>query len=127
MKNFQSYIPGTMKSALLCISLLLAPMQLHARDVSFQWTANPEPFTGYKLYYKEGADSTSPYDGSGLNEGSAPITLDKVTAYTVTGLSPDKTYQFVLTAYNETEESGYSTIVTVSPDPFPTIISIVLR
>ncbi len=71
---------------------------------------------GYKLYYKTGETSAAPYDGTGLTEGDSPILLDKVTTFTVTGLSDTETYHFVLTAYDDNEESGYSVLVTVTPD-----------
>lgn len=114
---------------ILTLILLSAPIAAFARDVTFQWTANPEPLSGYKLYYKTGDNSTPPFDGRGLNEGSSPIFIDKVTTFTVTGLSPDETYHFALTAYNEIEESSFSTVVTVAPEasPRPTIINITVQ
>jgi len=116
MKILQTYLPGMTKLALFAFFLLLLPGQSYAKDVTFEWTANPEPFIGYKLYYKTGGDNTPPYDGIGLNEGDSPIPIDKVTTYTVTGLSDTETYQFALTAYDDSGESGYSLIVTVTPD-----------
>ncbi len=115
MKFSQINLTTLIKLILATFFLLLTPIQSHAKDVSFEWTANPEPFIGYKLYYKTGETSAPPYDGTGLNEGSAPILLDKVTTYTVTGLSDTETYHFVLTAYDDNEESGYSALVTVTP------------
>ena len=110
--------PKTMKTklALLSFLILLIPSLSHAKDVTFQWTANPEPVVGYKLHYKTGDSNTPPYDGTGLTEGNSPIPIGKVTTYTVTGLSDSETYHFTITAYNDTEESEYSTIVTVRPD-----------
>lgn len=118
-----------MKLALLCLFILSLPVLSYARDVTFVWTANPGIVTGYKLYYNVGTNIAPPYTGTGITEGDAPITLGNVTTYTVTGLSPDKTYQFALTAYNGTEESGYSTVVSVLPStsPSPTIINIILK
>ena len=113
------HLPNLAKSALLCLSLLLVPIQTYASDVSFTWTANPEPLTGYKLYYKTGENSAPPYDGTGLNEGDSPILLEKVTSYIVTGLSPNETYHFVITAVNEADEGEYSSIVSIMPVPFP--------
>ncbi len=115
MKITQPHLPTLTKLALLSFFILLAPSLSQARDVTFQWTANPEPFIGYNLYYKTGDSNTPPYDGTGLTEGNSPISIDKVTTYTMTGLSDTETYHFVLTAYDDTEESGYSTIVTVPP------------
>lgn len=128
MKIFQTYRTGIAAFAFLCF-MLSVPVLSYARDVSFIWTANPEPVTGYKLYYKTGTDSAQPFQGTGLTEGDAPIVLGDVTTYTVTGLSPDETYSFVLTAYNDIQESVYSEIVSVEPSssPSPTIINISIR
>ncbi len=119
MKILHTYLPNVVKLALLCLSILLVPIQSHARDISFTWTATPEPLTGYKLYYKTGTVGEEPYDGTDLNEQDSPILLGKVTTTVVTGLSPNETYQFALTAYNEAGESDYSTIVPIPPLPFP--------
>jgi len=108
---------------ILCI--LISPIPSIAMDFSFEWEANPEPVTGYKLYYKVGENSERPYEGTELNEGASPITVGKVTTYTVTGLSPDKTYHFALTAYNDDGESGYSSVVTVSPDSIPDPVPVI--
>ena len=114
---------------LLALILLATPFASYARDVTFQWTANPEPLSGYKLYYKTGDSNTPPFEGRDLYEGNSPILIDKVTTFTVTGLSPDLTYHFALTAYNEIEESSFSTIVTIAPQssPRPTIINIAIQ
>ena len=119
MKILHTHLPHLAKLALLCLSILLVPIQSHARDATFTWTANSEPLTGYKLYYKIGTVNGPPYDGTDLTEGVSPILLGKVTTTTVTGLSPNESYQFALTAYNDTEESGYSTVSTILPLSFP--------
>lgn len=119
MKIFNTHLPNLAKLAFFCLSILLVPIQSHARDVSFTWTATPEPVTGYKLYYKIGTVGGEPYDGTDLNAEGSPILLGKVTTIMVTGLSPNETYQFALTAYNDTGESGYSTIVPILPLSFP--------
>jgi hypothetical protein len=118
MKVLYKHLANLMKLALLSLSLLLIPIQSHARDISFEWTAVPEPLIGYKLYAQEGDNAID-----------APITLGKVTTHTLAGLSPDKTYHFCLTAYNQAGESEYSAIVTVAPDSSlaPTIINISIR
>jgi hypothetical protein len=72
--------------------------------ISFEWTAIQEPVTGYKLYYQEGE-----------NEVDTPIMLGKVTTHTLTGLLPDKTYHFFLTAYNDAGEIGNSAIMSIQP------------
>jgi hypothetical protein len=118
MKVLFKHSGNLMKLALLSLSLLFIPIQSHARDISLVWTAVPEPLSGYKLYAQEGDNAVD-----------APITLGKVTSHTLTGLSPDKTYHFFLTAYNPAGESESSATVTVAPDssPVPTIINISIR
>lgn len=123
MKTFHTHLHGFAKLALACLFTLLVAGNSYARDVFFQWNPNPEPLTGYKLYYKAGNSSSPPYQGTGLPEGNSPIDLGKVATYTLTGLSADTTYHFVLTAYNEEKESGYSKIVTLFPNPSPDIIT----
>jgi hypothetical protein len=126
---FQTHRTRIAAFAFLCF-MLSAPVLSYARDVSFIWTANPEPVIGYKLYYKAGTDSAQAFQGTGLTQGdAAPIVLGNVTTYTVTGLSPDEKYSFVLTAFNDIQESAYSEIITVEPSssPTPTIINISIR
>jgi hypothetical protein len=122
-----NYLAKAGKLVLSCIPFLLFSTQLYAKDVSFIWEANEEPVSGYKLYYKVGENSTPPYDGTGINEGNSPIILENINTYTITGLSPDQTYHFTLTAFNDSDESGYTTIVTVFPEPRPIIINIVMN
>jgi len=115
--------------SLFCFTMILVPVLSHARDVSFTWTATPEPVTGYKLYYKTGTGTTVPYNGTGLIQGDSPILPGKVTTYTVTGLSPDETYYFAISAYSGTGESEYSAIVTIQPEgaEAPTILNISIK
>lgn len=124
MKILHASRTALLKLAFAGILMLTMSVSAFARDVSFVWTANPETVTGYKLYYKAGTDPAPPYQGTGLTEGSAPINVGNVTMYTVTGLSPTETYHFVLTAYTGTEESPYSSVVTVQPGASPKIIKI---
>ncbi|MCB2173735.1 fibronectin type III domain-containing protein [bacterium] len=100
---------------LMVCSLLLLAAPLYARDVSFAWTPNQDPVTGYRLYYKTGSDPADPFTGIGINEGNSPIAVGDTSSFTVTGLSDTETYQFALTAFNDTGESGFSEIVTISP------------
>lgn len=127
MKIFQTHLPSLAKFILiLCSAMAIFPSQTQARDVTFEWIANTETITGYRLYYKVGGDSTPPYQGIGITEGNSPISIGNTTSFTATGLSDYETYHFALTAYNGAQESGYSVIVTVSPNqnPSPTIIKI---
>ncbi len=70
-----------------------------AQSVTLEWDPNTEPdLAGYKVYY-----------GTAPRTYGTPITLGKVTTYTVTGLTPGTTYYFAVTAYNTAGlESGFS-------------------
>ena len=81
----------------------------------FSWSANEEPVTGYKLYYKMGGIAGPPFDGTDAVEGSSPIDLGKVISFTITGLLDNTTYHFALTAYNGSDESDYTDVITVFP------------
>ena len=102
----------------VCVGVIsfLTTTVAFAKDYSFAWSANPEPVEGYKLYYKVGGDPIPPFDGTGATQGSSPIDVGKVTTFTITGLDENTTYHFALTAYNGSEESGFSEIVSV-PEP----------
>nr|WP_320010682.1 fibronectin type III domain-containing protein [uncultured Desulfobulbus sp.] len=101
-----------------------------AQDYTFNWTANEEPVDGYKLYYKKGGTATAPFDGTEAGDGPSPITLGNVTTYTITGLDANAIYHFTLTAFIGTEESGYSSIITINPTeavsalPIPQLLDI---
>ena len=109
---------GYLRLFLFCLlatfSILTATESI-AKSYSFTWTANPEPVTGYKLYYKKGGTAAQPFEGTGAVEGASPVNVGKLTTYTITGLDDNATYHFALTAYNGTDESGYSQIITVQP------------
>lgn len=92
------------------------PATSFAKDYSFSWSANAEPVEGYKLYYKKGGTVGPPFDGSDSTKGTSPQVLNKVTSHTVTGLVDNTTYHFALTAFNGSEESDFTDIITVFPD-----------
>ena len=99
-----------------CITIifLFATTESFAKDYSFTWSANPEPVEGYKLYYKKGGEPLAPFNGTGAIQGPSPISIGKQTTFTITGLDDNATYYFALTAYDGSEESGYSDIVAVN-------------
>lgn len=105
------------------------------KDYSFSWSANPEPVTGYKLYYKKGGDAGPPFNGTDSSAGPSPINIGKKTSFTITGLQDNTTYHFAVTAYNSTDESDFSQVITVlpqdnSPTPVitaPTILDIKIK
>jgi hypothetical protein len=76
MKYFHTYLLALAKLALISF-LLFVPIQSYGKDVSFQWTANPEPLTGYKLHYVAGAISTQPFKGNGLSNNFRPLDLSE--------------------------------------------------
>ena len=115
MKTKIRFISIATSLTILFFSVLLLPSFSSARDVDFSWTANPEPVTGYKLYYKTGLNSGPPYDGTGLPEGNSPISVGNVTAFTVTNLSPSQTYHFALQAVVGDNESGLTAPISYQP------------
>ena len=100
---------------LFCVCLLWIHGAF-AKSYTFSWTANLSPVIGYKLYYKKGGTAGPPFDGKDATEGPSPIIVGNVTTFTVTGLAPDTTYYFALKAYDSTEESDFSPIITVFPN-----------
>lgn len=81
-------------------------------SATLTWDALPSTLTGYgyKLYY--GLTDEFPYNGKGLLEGDSPIDVEAGTVYILTGLSPDNTYYFAVTAYdNRGRESWRSNSV----------------
>lgn len=93
---------------------LLAATESSAKSYSFAWSANPEPVTGYKLYYKKGDMAVQNFVGTGTIEGASMIDVGKKTTYTISGLDDNATYHFALTAYNGMDESGYSEIISAT-------------
>jgi malectin (di-glucose binding ER protein)/thrombospondin type 3 repeat protein/fibronectin type III domain protein len=70
-----------------------------ASQVNLSWNANTESdLAGYNIRY-----------GTSSRSYTTKINVGKTTQYTVTGLSPGKTYYFATTAYDTSgNESGYS-------------------
>jgi predicted phage tail protein len=109
MKN--TSIPRTStKKVFVLILAILAPSSLFAADVSLAWDANSETdLAGYRIYY-----------GTSSRSYGSPVTLGKVTTYTVQSLSSG-TYFFTVTAFNSSgAESGYSNEVTTTIAPTDT-------
>jgi PKD repeat protein len=106
----------------MLVCLFVTPLAF-AKDYSFTWSANPEPVEGYKLYYKIDGAAVPPFDGTGASAGPSPINVGKQTAFTITGLDDNTTYYFALTAYNGTEESEFSEIISVfAPEIAPVAV-----
>lgn len=105
---------------ILLACFFVGAVEVAAKDYTFSWQPNPEPVTGYKLYYKKGGTGISPappFNGTGATEGASPIDVGKQLSFTITGLDDAAVYHFVLTAYNENNESEYTNVVTVAPKP----------
>ena len=107
--------------AFFCLAL-----PVFAVDVTLAWSPNIEPdVEGYNLYYKSGANGP-PYNGIGATEGDAPISITTDELYnpdqpefTLHGLDENKTYHFVLTAYDsDGYESAFSEEVSFNSADF---------
>lgn len=86
-----------------------------AKDYTFSWSANAEPVEGYRLYYKKGGDAGPPFDGYDAANGISPVDVGKVTSATITDIEDNTTYHFALTAYNGSDESDFTDVITVFP------------
>ena len=103
------------------LSMALATVS-QARDVTLQWDPETDPsVTGYKIYYN--ADSASqPFSGTGSLQGASPIDVKTLTSSVVSGLDPNRSYYFAVTAYNSSGvESPYSNIANVAEAVPPTV------
>jgi len=85
-----------------------------AASVQLQWDPNTETdLAGYRVYY---AVDKSPLISS------IPVDVHNQTAATISGLDPDKSYNFAVTAYNAPgQESSFSNIVTIAEQSPPTV------
>jgi len=104
---------GTIISCVL-LNLIMLYSPCCAATVALSWDANTEPtLAGYRVYYKSGS-SLLPFDGTEASEGISPIDVRSSTTATISGLDPDKSYYFTVTAYDSLGvESDYSRIVYV--------------
>lgn len=101
---------------ILCVllNLIMSNSPCCAATVALSWDANTEPtLAGYRVYYKSGS-SLFPFDGTEASEGMSPIDVRNSTTTTISGLDPDKSYYFTVTAYDSLGVEGdYSRIVYV--------------
>lgn len=107
---------------LVLVMLLGVPFPGYAMTVALQWDANVEDdLAGYKIYYKTGL-STATFDGTGAVEGDSPFDVLNQTTATISGLDPNHSYIFAVTAYNASGvESGYSNTVMIPELIAPTV------
>ncbi len=82
-------------------------------DITLAWDID-STVDGYHLYYKAGS-SGPPYNGTGAAEGDSPVDVGWVSEFTLRDLSDDDDYYFVVTAYTQDGQSGYSNEVTTAP------------
>ncbi len=111
VKQYLTFILCSSLFALGCVATSAT-----ARDISFAWAANQEQIDGYKLYYD--TDTTgAPYEGTGAQEGNSPVTISgqQHTQATLHDLSDTATYHFTLTAFKGSDQSTYTTEITVTP------------
>ena len=93
-----------------------------AVSVVLKWDPNTDAdLAGYKVYYK--ADSPAmPFDGVGAASGASPVDVRNQTNVTISGLDPNHSYYFAVTAYNSSGvESGYSNIIAITESAPPTV------
>jgi hypothetical protein len=76
-----------------------------AGNITLAWTANTESdLVGYNVY-----------QGTSTGIYGTPVSLGKVTTYTISGLTQGKTYYFTVTALDDaSNESGYSSQVSAA-------------
>lgn len=85
-----------------------------AASVQILWDPNTEAdLAGYKVYYSA--------DPAPL-AGSTPIDVHNQTSATISGLDPEKSYKFAVTAYNTAgQESELSDILSVEEQSAPSV------
>src|SRR6516164_5920920 len=98
------------------VGLFFASFSTYAATVTLDWDPSPDPtVTGYKILY---GDSSGSYSQS-MDAGSS-------NSATVAGLTPGKTYFFVVIAYNAAGlQSSPSNQVSFQPTFAPALGSII--
>ena len=105
----QKMLRGPVLAALVSLAMN-APS--FASSAKFQWDPNSESdLAGYKLHYGvKGEPATQQLD------------VGPLTTAAISGLDPDKTYDFVVTAYNTSGQEGSSSnVVTVLESVLPAV------
>ncbi|RLB57624.1 MAG: hypothetical protein DRG80_07905 [Deltaproteobacteria bacterium] len=99
-----------MKIVLLLLVTVFFSANAWGKTVTLSWDASPSTVVGYKIYYD--TSSSTPLDGSGATEGSAPIDVGNVLTYVIHGLPDDANHYFAVSAYDSSNnESSYSNTV----------------
>ena len=100
------------KTTILGISVLLIFLigfYSNALGATLSWDASAGEVTGYRLYYSA---------SEGSYTRTQMVDIGNVIFYSTDSLSfltKDTTYYFVVTAYNSAGESGYSNMVSWTP------------
>jgi len=98
---------GILKKLIFAIIFMFMAMAVNAGAVDLSWDANSETdLTGYLVYSVEKDSAEEPYiDG--------PVAVSENPTFTLNELcyEPGKTYEYWVTAFNATQESGASNIV----------------
>ncbi|NTV50317.1 MAG: hypothetical protein HGB32_11655 [Geobacteraceae bacterium] len=112
VKCYKKFVCLIVSAVLVNVFMLYSPCS--ALTVELSWNASTEStLAGYKVYYQADS-STLPFQGTGALEGAAPVDVYNWTTATISGLDPDRTYYFAVTAYDINGlESSFSNIVTV--------------
>ena len=115
-KNFQ-------KTLIALLILLVSATSCLASTITLQWDPETaEDLAGYKVYYADSAEV--PFAGTGAAQGASPVDVAQINSATITGLDPNRSYYFAVTAYNTAGvESPYSNIVHV-PELVPPTVAI---
>jgi hypothetical protein len=94
------------------LSLIMSTASL-AQDVTLSWDESPSSsVTGYYVHYQMG-DDTSPFTGTGADQGDSPIDVGDTLSVNLTGLTDGAAYYFAVTAYDDADNvSVYSNIVS---------------
>ncbi len=102
------------KMVLLLLVTVCFSANAWGKTVTLSWDASPSTIVGYKIYYD--TSSSAPLEGTGADEGGAPIDVGNVLTYTVHGLADGSDHYFAVSAYNASgQESTYSNIVHSPP------------
>ncbi|MFZ4856277.1 MAG: Ig-like domain-containing protein [Desulfuromonadaceae bacterium] len=109
--RLQKMLVNSVLAAILSLGMASTSI---ASSVNLQWDANTETdLAGYKVYY---APESSPL------EGTTPLVVNNMTSTTISGLDPDISYKFAVTAFNTSGlESTFSNIVEVEEQSPPTV------
>lgn len=123
-------VQRTMLSLILALLMFCSTASSsQTAQAGFSWLSNNEPnLTGYKIHY-----GTASQNYTFIIDVGLPEVIDGNMQTKINGLQEGQTYYFAATAYNETDESDYSTEVECAITTFqgnentPLIMSISIQ